>query len=332
MNKKITFIGSGAWASALASVLSKNNNSVTLWGIDHDEINDINKGLNSKYFKDAKFNNPQNIKATLSLNEALSDFDYLVLAVPSGAIVSVLSQIKEIIKDKKINIINVAKGIESQSKKFFSEILMSKFSGNIKNYCTLIGPSFAVEVFHNCLTMVNIVGPNTKYLHEVAHIFNNDTFGAVINEDEQGSELFASLKNVLAIGIGMINYMMPYQNSQAALLSIGVKEIDQIYKTMFPKGSDKLGFELAGIGDIFLTCSSPKSRNFSFGYEVAKEGLENTLKKNKKTIEGFHNAKILEDILTQYPSLHVPFLRSIIDVLYHQKQPKQLLDFISSYK
>ncbi|WP_027334589.1 NAD(P)H-dependent glycerol-3-phosphate dehydrogenase [Mycoplasmopsis felifaucium] len=332
MNKKITFIGTGAWASALASVLSKNNNLVTLWGIDSREIEDINKGINSKYFEDIKFNNPLNVNATLDLEKALSDFDYVVLAVPSNAICSVLEKIKSVIGSKKINIINVAKGIDSVTSKFFSDVIDEQFGEHINNYCTLIGPSFAVEVFRNYLTMVNIVGPNVSYLKEVSSLFNCDTFRAVINEDEKGSELFASLKNVLAIGIGMINYMMPYQNPQAALLSIGVKEIHTIYKKMYPNGNDQLGFELAGIGDIFLTCSSPKSRNFSFGYEVAKNGLLATLEKNKKTIEGYHNAKILKSILDSHKDINVPFLNSIIEVLYENKNPSNLIDFVAEYK
>ncbi|WP_029513294.1 NAD(P)H-dependent glycerol-3-phosphate dehydrogenase [Mycoplasmopsis primatum] len=331
MKKHITFIGSGAWASGLASVLSYNNHQVTLWGIDDKEVNDINHGINSKYFGDQKFNNPQNIRATKDLKQALEHFDFLVLAVPSNAIISVLKQIKDIIGNRKIKIINVAKGIDSKSKKFFSSVINDEFRENIEDYCTIIGPSFAVEVFANKLTMINIVGPNLDYLMDVTKIFNNDYFRLVLNPNETGSELYAALKNVLAIGIGMINYMMPFQNPQAALLSIGVKEIHKIYQKFMPHGSYKIGFELAGIGDIFLTCSSLKSRNFQFGYEVAKNGLKNVLANNQKTVEGYHNAKILEEILLTMKDIKTPFLWSIIDVLYHEKEPKKLLDFINTY-
>lgn len=329
--KKISIMGSGAWASGLATVLSKNNHKVLLWGIEKQEVDDINNGVNTKHFGPLKFNNPKNVSATLDLGEALKDFDYLILAVPSSAIVEVLQKVKKVINDKKINIINVAKGFDSRTNSFFSEVLKNEFGNNIKNYCSLIGPSFATEVFENRLSMVNIVGPNARFLKEVSTVFNNDKFRTVINNHEQGCELFATFKNVLAIGIGMIEYMMPYRNTQAALLSIGVKEIDSVYKLKYPKGASNLGFELAAIGDIFLTCSSKKSRNFSFGYEVAKNGLENTLMKNKSTIEGYHNAKILDGILKDNPQLEAPFLRSIIDVLYYKKEPKNLLDFINSY-
>lgn len=329
--KKVTIIGTGAWASALATVLSKNNNKVLMWGIDSSEVDSINKGNNSKYFKDTLFNNPFNVKATLDLNEALKEFDYLILAVPSSAITSVLEQIKEIIKSKKINVINVAKGIDEKTNEFFSEVLNKQFANNLKNYCTLIGPSFAVEVFENVLTMINVVGPKTRFLKEVSELFNNDTFRLVVNENEHGSELFAALKNVLAIGIGMLDYLRPYRNTMAALLSIGVKEIHMVYKRIFPESNDNMGFELAGIGDIFLTCSSTKSRNFSFGRQVAEFGLEATLKNNKKTIEGYHAAKILANILNKNKDLKIVFLKSIIDILYKNKKPELLLDFVKEY-
>ncbi|UUD35499.1 NAD(P)-binding domain-containing protein [Mycoplasmopsis caviae] len=329
--KKVTIIGTGAWASALATVLTKNNNKVLMWGIDQFEVDSINKGKNPKYFSNTLFNNAFNVKATLDLKEALCDFDYLLLAVPSSAIVSVLNQIKKIIGKKKINVINVAKGIDDESKQFFSEVLVNQFSDNLKNYCTLIGPSFATEVFENVLTMINVVGPKVSYLKEMLKLFNNDTFRLVLNENEHGSELFAALKNVLAIGIGMLDYSLPYRNTMAALLSIGVKEIHMVYKAIFPNSNDNMGFELAGIGDIFLTCSSPKSRNFSFGRQVAEFGLEATLKVNNKTIEGYHAAKILDKILRKNKDLKTVFLRSIIDILHRGKKPELLLDFVKTY-
>ncbi|WP_027120514.1 NAD(P)H-dependent glycerol-3-phosphate dehydrogenase [Mycoplasmopsis lipofaciens] len=328
---KITFIGTGAWASALATVLTKNENDVVMWGIDNNEINDINKGINSKYFNSLRFNKSHFLRATNNLSEALKEFDFLVLAVPSNHIVPVLKQISTKLDGRKINLINVAKGIDEKTNNFFSEVLTNEFQENIKNYCTLIGPSFAIEVFENKLTMINIVGPNKNFLKDVQKIFNNDTFRLVINKNERGSELFAALKNVLAIGIGMINYYHPYNNPQAALLSIGVKEIHTVYKTLYPHSSDNIGFELAGIGDIFLTCSSPKSRNFSFGRQVAEMGIKKTLKINKKTIEGYYAAENLNEIIKNNNKLHIPFLKSIIDVLFNNKNEKKLLDFIQTY-
>ncbi|MGN3900830.1 NAD(P)H-dependent glycerol-3-phosphate dehydrogenase [Mycoplasmopsis bovis] len=331
MTKKITIIGTGAWASGLASVLSYNNHKIKMWGIDQKEISDINSGINSKYFGNRRFNNPENIKATLDLKDALSELDFMILAVPSSAIDSVLGKIEDVLGTQKIKVINVAKGIDSKTKKFFSDVLVEKFSSNIEQYCSILGPSFATEVFENALTMINVVGPNEQFLTEVSQTFNNKYFRLVVNSDEKGSELFAALKNVLAIGIGAITYMHPYKNTESALLAAGAKEIYQIYKELLKTSNNELPLELSAIGDIFLTCSSLKSRNFLFGTQIAEKGLKTVLEENTKTVEGYHNAKILEEILNDNQSINAPFLRSIIDVLYHNKDVHKLTDFIEKY-
>ncbi|EFF41330.1 NAD(P)H-dependent glycerol-3-phosphate dehydrogenase [Mycoplasmopsis alligatoris] len=327
---KICFIGTGAWGSALASVVSKNEHSVSMYGINKDEINDINKGKNTKYFGNKNFNNPENIVASNNLKECLKDADVVVLAVPSPAIKQVIKEIQQELKTKKIDLINVVKGIDEDTELLFSELIQKKFKRNLSNFATLIGPSFATEVFEDVLTMINVVGSDINYLAKVTRIFNNDTFRLVINEDEKASEIFAALKNVLAIGLGMINYFSPNKNTHAAILSIGVKEIHSVYKALYPQSKDTIGYELAGIGDIFLTCSSPKSRNYSFGYSIAEHGIKKILEKEQKTIEGYYTAKILSKIIEKN-DLNVPFLKSIIDVLFNKKNPFKVLDFVEEY-
>ncbi|OAB49101.1 NAD(P)H-dependent glycerol-3-phosphate dehydrogenase [Mycoplasmopsis gallinarum] len=331
MQKRITFIGTGAWASGLATVLTKNNHFVTMWGIDQKEIDDINNGLNTKYFGNSKFNNPNLLQATNDLKKALEGTDLIVLAVPSAAFDSVIPKILENSDSKKLNILNVAKGIDSKTKKFFSEVIKKEFGNRLENCATLIGPSFAVEVFQNVMTMANIVGINQIFLEWVAALFNNNKFKLVINTNEQGAELFAALKNVLAIGLGINQYSNPnLKNPQAALLSIGVKEINKIYKALFEKADDEIAFDLAGIGDIFLTCSSEKSRNFSFGLQVGEYGVRKALEMNTKTVEGYRTANIFKSILKDL-KIHVPFFENIIDVLFNNKPQSELLDFINKY-
>lgn len=329
-NKKtyeIGILGTGAWGSALANVLSSNNHKIIMWGIDDKEIEDINKGYNKKYFGEQKFENNQNIFATSNIDEVLKNTNTILLAVPSGAIFSVLNLIKEKKeKNNKINIINVAKGIEEKSNKFFSQIIKEVLGESLENYCSLIGPSFACEVMEQKFTMINIVGPNKDFLSKVAILFNNNNFRLVSLECEESAELFAALKNVLAIGIGIVSYFYPNENTKAAMLATGVKEISNIQKDPY------IGFELAGIGDIFLTCSSTKSRNYSFGLLVAKEGLANALKVNNKTIEGYHAAKILNHMIEKNNLKNKTlFLNSIIEILYKNKSPKNILDFVDKY-
>ncbi|WP_198868308.1 NAD(P)H-dependent glycerol-3-phosphate dehydrogenase [Mycoplasmopsis phocirhinis] len=324
---KITFIGTGAWASGLANVLSKNNHKIIMWGIDENEIKDINQGLNSKYFANLKFNNPHNLTATANLNLALEDTDLIILAVPSPAIADVISKIKQILKTRKVNVINVSKGIDFNSKKFISELVKDEFGPNLNNFASLIGPSFATEVFQNHHTMINIVGLNSLFLDKVARLFNNDTFKLKINTDEHGSEVFSALKNVLAVGIGISSYLYPSKNLAPALISQGLNEIYLIAKKMFPQTQTTTGYQLAAIGDIVLTCLSTTSRNYSFGLKVGELGVEKSLKLNDKTVEGFNTALILNNMKAELQNLDIPLLNSIIDILLNNKDKEKLLDF-----
>ncbi|WP_406615414.1 NAD(P)H-dependent glycerol-3-phosphate dehydrogenase [Mycoplasmopsis hyopharyngis] len=335
--KTIAILGTGAWGSALANVLSKNNYKVIMWGINQSEIDDINMGKNTRYFEDTNFINHRNISATNNLEQVISQTNDILLAVPSSAVVEVLNLVKNLVpNNKKINIINVAKGIEAKSKKFFSDIIKDELQEKLDNYCTLIGPSFAIEVFHNKLTMINVVGPNKKFLERICSIFNNDTFRLVITNNEKGAELFAALKNVLALGIGIVSYFFPFSNTIAASLSIGVKEIAFLYKNIFHKeknDADNIGFQLAGIGDIFLTCSSTKSRNYTFGLQVAEKGLTKALQDNKNTVEGYHAAQIINEIIqANNLAKEMPFINSIIEILYRNKDANLILDFTKEYQ
>lgn len=325
--KKITIIGTGAWGAGLGTILSKNGHKVVFWGIDEQEINDINNGYNKKYFGDILFNNPQNVSATNNLGLALENSDIMLLAVPSLAISSVLNQVKIILKDKKINVINVAKGFDKDSKKIFSTVISNILGNNLNNIASLIGPSFAIEVFKNNLTIINVVGKNTEFLNELVQLFNNETFQLVPNNDDSGLQVYAALKNVLAIGIGLASTLYEAKNLAPAMISIGLKEIKKIAKVLYPDSLDNSGYELAAIGDIVLTCLNTTSRNFSFGIEVANNGIKNALAANSKTVEGYNAALILDEIITQHKIKDVVLLQSIVDVCLARKNEKNLLDF-----
>ncbi|UUD37217.1 glycerol-3-phosphate dehydrogenase [Mycoplasmopsis californica] len=323
---KITICGTGAWATALATVLAKNKHQITMYGIDEEEIKNINSGKNPEYFSEPfKY---KNINATNNLETALKDTKLVVLAIPSQQIINVLSQLADVLKNKKINIVNVAKGLDGKSTSFYSVLIRKNFSKNLNMLATIIGPSYAHEVYDEQLTAINVVGNNYDYLKELKNIFQTDKFILIPSTKEHGLEMFSAMKNVLAIGIGIAKfYYSSSMNPISALFAIGFKEMYLIYKTLYPLESDAIGYDLAAIGDAFLTCSSFKSRNTQFGYNVAKLGVKQALATNKATIEGYVNAKFIDNIIKN-EKINVPFISSIIDILYFDKEPETIFDFL----
>lgn len=325
--KTIAFLGTGAWGSALASVLSFNNHKVKMWGINEKEVNDINNGVNTAFFGEKKFNNPKNITASLKMEEVVEGADFVVLAVPSVAIKSVLTQLTKVLGSKKANILSVAKGFDYETSEPLSNFIYNHFKNNLNSFASLIGPSFAVEVFDNLLTMANVVGKNKEFNQLIAQAFNNNYFKLVPTEDEHGAEYYAAFKNTLAIGVSIANYFFEAKNTVAALVTIGVNEIFNIYKHFNPHSCASVALQLSALGDTLLTCTSEKSRNFSFGKLIAEFGLEEALQKNTKVVEGYYAAKTLDKMLTNNPELKAPFLKNIVDILYHGKSEKEICNF-----
>ncbi|WP_036452105.1 NAD(P)H-dependent glycerol-3-phosphate dehydrogenase [Mycoplasma buteonis] len=326
--KKFGFIGTGAWSSALANVLSENGYESMLYGIDKNEIDDINSGYNKKYFNSRMFVNPENIKATNSLEEVLKFANVIVLGVPSHIVRSVLKDMQDILKYKKIDLVNLSKGIEPSSELFFSEFIKKKFKKNLKNLATFIGPSFASEVFNNKLTMINVTGDNADYIEMLCGHFNNNKFKIVPNFNTKGTEIFAALKNVLAIGMGIVSYQDDSRNTHAALLSMGLREIVKVYQRLCPGESNSpVALDFAGVGDTVLTCSSFQSRNYTFGKDVAEFGIDVAVERNATTVEGYQTAKTLEKIIRK-KDIDVPLFKNIIQVLFKHKNPFKILDFL----
>ncbi|QGZ97949.1 glycerol-3-phosphate dehydrogenase [Mycoplasma sp. NEAQ87857] len=330
--RKFGFIGTGAWSSALANVLVTNGHEVMMYGINKDEIQAINNGNNYRYFGSSDFNDKELISATNDLKELVSNSNTIVLGIPSKSMKVVLKHLQKNIKYRKIDIINLSKGIEPNSELLFSEFIKKRFKGNLKNLATFIGPSYASEVFQNELTMINIVSDNQEYMDSLVKYFNNSYFKLIPSTNVIGAEMFAALKNVLAIGLGIISYKHSGKNTQSAMLTIGINEILKIYQSLYPNDFNIFaGLDFSGIGDVILTCTSDKSRNFTLGYEIAEFGLKSTLEKNKTTIEGFETAKTLDKLLKKH-EIEAPFFASIIEVILKGKNPFKITDFLTNSK
>ncbi|WP_412032490.1 NAD(P)H-dependent glycerol-3-phosphate dehydrogenase [Malacoplasma muris] len=322
MNNKIAILGTGAWGTALSCCLSNNGYEVEMWGINPSEIKDLNSGYNRKFFGNKKLF--AKVKANIDLQEVIENAKYILLAIPSTFIIEVLDKVKPFMNNKnKYIIINVAKGLDPITNNVWSKSIYK----NLKKYnidlATLIGPSFAIDVFEKKPTVVNVVSKKLDVAKDVAQLFNSDFFKAVPCKDEIGSQILASLKNLLAIAIGISEENHNSINTISALLTQGVNEMQLIAKHMGAK--DKTILQFCGIGDIFLTCTSNKSRNFTFGKQIFKNGLDKVLKENKATVEGYKVYPIVKKIINQ-KKLDVPVFKLIIKVLDKKLEPSKFVD------
>lgn len=323
MNKtKICILGTGEWATALGCVLSKNNHDVILWGVNPQQVDDLNKGYNTKFFKNKKLFAP--VSATLTLENAIKDAQYILIAVPSTAIIEVVQKAKFYLDNNNyVVFVNVAKGLDEKTDDVWSKSIKKELKWNNVDLVSVVGPSFGADVFDQKPTVVNVASKKIEVSRRVAELFNCDFFKAVPIADEIGVQVLSALKNLLAIGVGIAQENHNSINTISAMLAEGVMEMQLIAKKMGAKSKTILQF--CGIGDIFLTCTSDKSRNFTFGKQIFKDGLSETLKDNDKTVEGYKVYKIVDQIIKKY-DLDTPVFKLIIKVLDGKLSPKEFVN------
>ncbi|MDD7281893.1 NAD(P)H-dependent glycerol-3-phosphate dehydrogenase [Floccifex sp.] len=315
---KSVIIGSGSWGTALAQVLQDNHQDVIIYGIDENQVRDINENhRNSIFFEDVELN-PE-LKATMDIN-VVKEADIVLLAVPTFAIESICQQIDPLLSKKTI-IINVAKGFHPETNERMSEVIRRSISqDHLSSVVSLIGPSHAEEVVIRQLTSIDSVSLNVDDATKVQELFSNQYLRIYTGCDEVGSELGVAIKNVMAIASGIIAGLGYQDNTRAALITRGLQEMIR-FGTHFG-GNPQTYIGLTGVGDLIVTCTSVHSRNFEAGYKIGKENdVTDFLATNKKTVEGVRTAKIVHNIATEN-NIDMPICEEVYQILYQGKEPR----------
>ena len=315
---KTVVIGSGSWGTARAQVLADNKEEVIIYGIEKNEIDDINLNHeNSKYFEGVELN--PNLKATDDIT-VVKDADIVLLAVPTFAIEGICLQIDPYLKNNII-VVNVSKGFHPETSERMSEVIRRCISKeHLSSVVSLIGPSHAEEVVIRLLTTIDAVSLKEEDAQVIQRTFSNNYLRIYTGDDEIGSELGVAIKNVMAIASGILSGLGYQDNTRAALITRGLQEM--IRYGVFFGGKQQTFMGLTGIGDLIVTCTSIHSRNFEAGYQIGKENdVTNFLKYNKKTVEGVRTAKIVHKVAKEN-NIDMPICEEVYQILFEGKEPK----------
>lgn len=315
---KTVVIGSGSWGTALAQVLADNHQDVVIYGVDENEVADINNNhANTKYFPGVSLN--PDLHAATDL-DVVKDADVVVMAVPTVAIADLAAKIGKML-DYKAIFVNVAKGFDPKSGDRLSDAIRNAVPADrLSSVVSLIGPSHAEEVVVRQLTSIDAVSLNKEDAKTIQKLFSNNYMRIYTGHDEIGSELGAAVKNVMAIASGIIAGLGGKDNTRAALITRGLQEMIR-FGTHFG-GRTETFMGLTGVGDLIVTCSSENSRNFQAGYQIGKENdVKHFLATNKKTVEGIRTAKVVHDI-SKKEDIEMPICEEVYQILYEGKEPR----------
>ena len=319
---KISVIGSGGWGIALAILLHENGHNLTIWSFDKKEVEELKETKQNK----AKLPNiliSNDIEVTNDLKEAVSDKDILVLAVPSKAIRSVSKSLKNIIKDNQI-IVNVAKGLEEDTLKTMTDIIEEELKEKNPQVAVLSGPSHAEEVGKGIPTTCVVSAHNKELTLYLQNIFMNPSFRVYTSPDMIGVEIGGALKNVIALAAGIADGLNYGDNTKAALITRGIKEISTLGVAM--GGEQSTFYGLTGLGDLIVTCASMHSRNRRAGILLGQgKTLDEAIKEVNMVVEGVYSAKSALMAAKKY-NVEIPIIEQVNAVLFENKNAAEAVN------
>ena len=310
---KIGVVGAGSWGTALAALLYKNGNEVTVWSIMEQEIAML-KEKHEHLDKLPGVKLPEDMEFTTDLETAIVGKDMLVLAVPSPFTRSTSKSMAPFVSDGQI-IVNVAKGVEEDTLMTLSEIIEEEIPQ--ANVAVLSGPSHAEEVGRGIPTSI-VVGANKKETAEfIQDLFMNEVFRVYISPDVLGIELGGALKNVVALAAGIADGLGYGDNSKAALITRGSAEIARLGMAMGGKAQTFSG--LTGMGDLIVTCASMHSRNRRAGILIGQGySMDEAMPEVKLVVEGVYSAKAAMGLAKKY-DVQLPIIEQVNMVLFEGK-------------
>jgi glycerol-3-phosphate dehydrogenase (NAD(P)+) len=303
--QRISVLGGGAWGTALAETAARAGRAVTLWEHEAGNAETLLKERRSKFLPELRINDA--IKVTRELKDAVTA-DAILLVVPAQATRAVCTSLAPLVRDKT-PVVACAKGIERGTHKFVTEIV-SECAPKVLP-AILSGPSFASDVARGLPTAVTLACADGKVAEQLAQALGSATFRPYHATDVRGVEIGGAAKNVLAIACGIVAGRGLGASASAALITRGFAELVRFGKAFGARPETLTG--LSGFGDLVLTCSTPQSRNFSFGVDLAK-GIPPAKAGGGKLAEGAFTAPVLME-MAQAKNVEMPISNAVAAVL-----------------
>ena len=313
--KKIAIIGSGSWGVALATYLANVGNQVKIWSFSEEERDLINNEKKCKFLPDLII--PENIYCSTSYEEVIKDTEFILHVTPSKFTRSTFEQYKQYVGEKPVII--CSKGFEKETLKTLDEVIEEELP-NVK-VGVLSGPSHAEEVSIGVPTALVMASKYNEVLDMLQETFMSEKMRIYTSNDVKGVELGGALKNIIAFRAGVAAGIGLGDNSFAALITRGLKEISRLGIKL--GGELETFYGLSGLGDLIVTCLSEHSRNRKAGKLIGQgKTLEETKKEVGMVIESIDNIDVAYQ-LGKINNIEMPIVNAVYEVLYNKLDPQE---------
>ena len=331
----IAVLGGGSFGTALANLLAENGHAVRLWMRDPEQAESIRTlRQNPRYLKGVTL--LPSVEPVTDLEATLEACEMIFVALPSAALRQVLAPFADRLAGRML--ISTTKGIEAQTFKLMSQIL-EEIAPQAR-IGVISGPNPAREIAEHALTATVVASHDEALCRSVQQVLHGRTFRVYASSDRFGVELGGALKNVYAIMAGMAAALGMGENTRSMLITRALAEMTRLAVRLGANPMTFLG--LAGVGDLIVTCTSTKSRNFQVGYALGQgQSLDEAVSQLGEVAEGVNTIRVLKSKAEEM-QVYMPLVAGLHAILFEGRtldqvigllmcgEPKTDVDFIST--
>lgn len=296
--------------------LARSGCRVKLWARDPAHVEAMRSARrNPRFLPDTAF--PEGVEPEADLKTAVQSTAEILVAVPSGGFVALISQIRPWLREGQ-GVSWACKGLEPGTGEFLHRPARALL-GTATPLAVVTGPSFASEVAADLPTAVTVAGTDADYSARIAGMLHGGNFRAYTSDDILGAELGGAVKNVLAVATGISDGMGLGNNARAALVTRGLAEMMRLGRELGARPQTLTG--LAGIGDLVLTCTGDLSRNRRLGLSLgAGQTVEEAVQNIGQVVEGVATAEEVRR-LAQRHEVEMPISEQVYGIIHQGRDP-----------
>ncbi|MFJ3956947.1 NAD(P)H-dependent glycerol-3-phosphate dehydrogenase [Arthrobacter sp. NPDC090010] len=314
---KIAVMGSGSWGTTFAKVLgdaagtSEEQRDVVLWARRSEVAEEINREhRNHRYLQDTVL--PGAVRATDRVEDALSDADVVVLAVPAQSLREQLRVWKDFVSPTAL-VVSLMKGLERGTDERMSQVIAQEWEADEDRILVLSGPNLALEIAREEPTASVVACSDEQAAHYVAELCTAPYFRPYTSSDVVGVEIGGIVKNVIALAVGICEGRAMGDNTKASVITRGLAETTRLAIALGGEAHTLAG--LAGLGDLVATCASSLSRNHTAG-KLLGQGLTlpEVVERMTQTAEGVKSAEAVQELAARN-GVEMPITAAVVAVL-----------------
>jgi glycerol-3-phosphate dehydrogenase (NAD(P)+) len=317
----IAVFGAGSWGTAYAKVLADAGSAVTLWARRREVSESVERErVNPDYLPGVTL--PANLRSTSDPRVALEGAATVVLAVPSQSLRHNLTAWRGLV-DPAATLVSLAKGVELGTLKRMSEVVVEVMGVPQSHVAVVSGPNLAKEIAAEQPTATVIACTDHDRAVALQQACTTGYFRPYTNTDVIGCELGGACKNVIALSCGMAGGLGFGDNTLATLITRGLAETSRLGMAL---GADPMTFAgLAGLGDLVATCSSPLSRNRTFGERLGRgESVQQALAAaHGQVAEGVKSCSAIRELALRH-GVEMPITEVVHRVCHDGFDPREM--------